>query len=340
MQYDLLIIGRGIAGAVLAEAARLRGLSSHVFDTKQPGNATMAAGGVVNPVVLRRLTSGWRADQLMPRVHSFYRNWDARRGRQYWHEAPVVKIFSHEKEAALWRTMGGKEVAPWLSHSPQPEVDAGPFRAPFGHGTVTNAGWLDLPAALQAQRAELEAEGRFTEALVTAGHIREEGSGISVMGMRGRWLVHCTGPFPAMQGLSLVKGETITVRIPGLRLTRIVYGGTGLVPAGEGLFKAGSTFKWTDVWEGPTAQAREWLLGRLMEMLTVPVQVVASEAGVRPAALDRAPILGRTGQRQAVFNGMGARGVMQAPWCADHLLDHLFHERGLDPAVDVARFGR
>ncbi len=340
MQYDLLIIGRGVAGAVLAEAARLRGLSVHVFDARQPGNATMAAGGVVNPVVLRRLTPGWRAGQLMPAVHRFYRAWDARSGKQHWHEAPVVKLFSDAKEAAMWRTGGHAEVAPWLSLMPQHEVDAGPFRAPFGHGTVTQAGWLDLPGLLQGQRAELEAEGRFTEALVGAGNIHEEGAGVSVMGVQGRWLVHCTGPFAAMPGLSLVKGETLTVRIPGLRLSRIVHGGTGIVPAGDGLFKVGSTFKWTDVWAGPSEQAREWLLARLAEMLTVPAEFVAAHAGVRPAALDRAPILGRIGPHQAVINGLGARGVMQAPWCAEHLLDHLFQGRPLDPAVDIARFGR
>jgi glycine/D-amino acid oxidase-like deaminating enzyme len=60
-------------------------------------------------------------------------------------------------------------------------------------------------------------------------------------------------------------------------------------------------------------------------------------SGVRPASRDRRPILGITGPRQAVFNGLGSRGVLLAPWSAAHLADHLFAGAALDPEVDLDR---
>lgn len=339
MIHDVLILGRGIAGAVLAEACRLRGLSVHVFDRKQPGNATMAAGGAVNPVVFRRNTLCWGAPFLMPVVHVFYAEWDRRSGIDAWHEAPVVKLFADAKEAERWkRAMGNEGLLPFIAERPEQEIDEGPFRAVHGHGTVINAGWLDIPRLLEAQRREMLADGTLSERLVGNGEIHQDADGIRIDETKGRWLIDCTGAFSSMAGLVPVKGETLTVRIPGLELSRIVYGGTGLVPAGGDLFHVGSTFKWTDIWEGPTEEARDWMLARLGEMLKLPLEPVEAHAGVRPAARDRRPILGITGPRTAVLNGLGARGVMQAPWCAEQLLDHLFEGKPLDVEVDVARF--
>ena len=56
MNVDVLILGRGIAGAVLAEVLRQRGLRVHVFDRKRAGNASMVAAGVVNPLVFYKFS--------------------------------------------------------------------------------------------------------------------------------------------------------------------------------------------------------------------------------------------------------------------------------------------
>ncbi|MCC6841348.1 MAG: FAD-dependent oxidoreductase [Flavobacteriales bacterium] len=339
MQYDVLILGRGVAGATLAEACRRRGLAVHVFGHEQHGNATLAAGGAVNPVVLRRDVPCWRAAELMPLVHSFFGAWQQRLGHACWHNAPLVKIFASQAEAEQWqRAMERADTAPFIDRRKEAEIEAAPIRAPHGYGTVTQAGWLNIPLLLDAQRQELLAAGALTERLVREEEIQVGESGVRIGAVHGRWLVRCTGPFGDGRGLSLVKGETLTVRIPGLQITSMLYGGSGLLPLGQGLFRAGSTFKWTDVWEGPTPQARAWMLARLQALLEVPVEVVEARAGVRPAALDRKPILGCTSPHQAVINGLGARGVMQAPWCAEHLLDHLFEGRALDPEVEVSRF--
>jgi glycine oxidase len=67
-------------------------------------------------------------------------------------------------------------------------------------------------------------------------------------------------------------------------------------------------------------------------------EVLEQASGVRPTSRDRRPILGRTAPHEAVFNGLGSRGVLLAPWCARHLAAHLFDGAPLDPEVDAARF--
>jgi hypothetical protein len=40
---------------------------------------------------------------------------------------------------------------------------------------------------------------------------------------------------------------------------------------------------------------------------------------------------------EALFNGLGSRGVLLAPWCSQHLADHLFRGMPLDAEVAQLR---
>ncbi len=339
VRKDVLILGHGIAGAVLAESCRLRGLSVHVFDRKRDGNASMAAGGAVNPVVLRRDVPIWRAAELMLLTHTFYVRWEQHLGIQCWHPLPLVKLFPTPNEVKQWeRAMADPVTSQFITTRPEPEIETAPLRAPHGYGTVTDAAWLDLPMLLGEHRESLMRQDDLTEANVDRSQIKHEADGVRIGEVQGRWIVDCTGPFSSTPGMVPVKGETLTVRIPELHLTRMIHGSVGLLPLGDHLFRVGATFKWTDVWEGPTEEARGSLLARLQASVNAPIEVVAQHAGVRPTSQDRRPILGKTGAHSALLNGLGVRGVMLAPWCTEHLLAHLFDGHTLDPEVDRERF--
>jgi glycine/D-amino acid oxidase-like deaminating enzyme len=337
--YDLLIIGRGIAGAVLAETAMRRGFSVLIFDRKREGNASMAAAGVVNPVVLRRDVPTWRAAEMLHDARGCYTAMEERLGERFWHPMGLVKIFPTPKEKQHWeRAMSDPNTAPFIDQRPAPEVDAAPISAPNGYGTVIQAAWLDVPRMLDAQRTELLRNKQLTEIDVTASDIIPADEGVRIGDVQGHWLVRCEGPFAKLSCLTPVKGETLIVRIPGLRLTRMVHRGVFLLPLGEERYCVGSTYTWENLWEGKTEEARRDLLKRLSVLVDAPVEVLDQHAGVRPAAKDRRPIMGITAAHEAVLNGLGSRGVMLAPWCAEHLCEHLFDGKPLDTEVDLGRF--
>lgn len=331
---DVVVLGRGIAGAVLTETLRRAGHSVHVFDQKQEGNASMAAGGVVNPLVLRRDIPSWRAAEFLPVADALYTTWQKRLGVACWHHLPMVKVFPTAKEMDQWRrSMAAPESALFATQLPEPELDEGPFHAPHGYGTVRGSAWLDVPTVLAAQRAELLAEGALSEELVEEKDITAGTDGVRVGAVNARWLVRCQGPFASARGMVPVKGETLVVRIPGLLLTRMVHRGVFILPLGQDRYRVGATFQWTEVFSGPTDKARTWLLERLADLVDAPVEVLSHTAGVRPAARDRRPLLGITGPGEALFNGLGSRGVLLAPWCAEQLVAHLFIGTPLDPEV-------
>ena len=337
--HDVLIIGRGLAGAILGEALLDRGLRIHVFDLKRSGNASMAAAGVVNPLVMRRDLPSWRALELLPLARAFYERLGERLGMRVWHPMELVKLFSDEQGATQWeRAMQDPVTGQLIDRRPQPGLEHGPLDHHHGHGTVHAAGWLDLPMLLEAQRRDWSSRGLLTEADVALAEVRRGSHGVRIGACSAPLLVWCTGPFAALPGLVPVKGEGLSVVLPGLPLDRMVHRGVFALPMGGGVHKVGSTFRWDQVWDGPTAEARNWLLGKLTFLTPIEALVVDHWAGVRPASKDRRPILGRIGPHEACMNGLGARGVLLAPWCATHLAAHLLDGGSLDPEVDVARF--
>jgi glycine oxidase len=337
--HDVLILGRGIAGAVLAETLLQRGLRVHVFDHKRPGNASMAAAGVVNPVVLKRDVPSWRAEELLPVAGAFYTAMERHLDAPFWHPIELVKLFASAGDAAQWaRAQEHPVTGTFIDRRSQPGVDVAPVHAPHGHGTVHRAAWLDVPAMLEAQRKDLLARQLLSETPIEEADIVNGTGGVRIGDRSAPLLVRCTGPFARMHGLVPVKGEGLTLRLPGLPRDRMLHRGVFALPVGDDLHRVGATFTWNEVWDGPTEAARDWLLEKLRKLTPVAPDVVGQWTGVRPTSADRRPILGRIAAHEAVLNGLGSRGVLLAPWCAAHLADHLFAGQSLHPEVDVSRF--
>ena len=75
-------------------------------------------------------------------------------------------------------------------------------------------------------------------------------------------------------------------------------------------------------------------------MLKVPFEITNQQAGIRPTVNDRRPLIGLHPEHPqlAVFNGMGTKGVMLAPFFADQFANFLESATPIDKEVDIARF--
>lgn len=323
IHVDVLVVGHGLAGAAVVDECARRGLQVAVVAEARPGQASRVAAGVVNPVVLKRLVPSWRAQELLPLARSHYRGAEKRAGRSFWHDAPLEVIFASAADARQWRArQNHPELASFIDPQVNGTSDVKGIQADHGTGRVVAAAWLDVNTYLNDQQ----------QRLCTQGHWLAHSADCSA-----QWTIHCTGPFADLPGLVPVKGESIVIHLPGLDLDHMVHRGVFIVPLGRDLYRVGATFQWLDVWSGPTAEARAWLLSQTAGALNIRmrerVHVVEHHAGVRPASRDRRPLIGRISHDEAVINGLGSRGVLIAPWCAQHLLDHLLNGSPLDPAV-------
>jgi len=310
-----------------------------VFDAPLEGRASAVAAGMVNPLVFRRTLLSWRASEMLAIAGAFYRDLQLDHEASLWHPLPLIELFPTAQEAGIWQLrMKDPEMGRFLAQgtSTDPAIQAMP--QPYGHGEVKRCAWLDVRAMLAIHRKRSLASGTLEERKIEEVDIVRSSEGVEIHGRSAPLLVHCAGPFSKTAGIVPVRGEGLTVHIPGLNLGSMLHRGVFVIPIGNDLYRVGSTFAWDNVWCGATAEARRWLLQQLQRSIQQPAEVVDHWVGVRPASRDRRPVLGRIGPNEAVFNGLGSRGVLLAPWSAQHLADHLLNGAPLDLAVDPTRF--
>ncbi|MCA1759666.1 MAG: FAD-dependent oxidoreductase, partial [Bacteroidales bacterium] len=114
-----------------------------------------------------------------------------------------------------------------------------------------------------------------------------------------------------------------------------------VLPVGNQRFKIGSTYDWQDLSEQPTEMGKQSIIERFEKLVTVEYSLEQHWAGIRPAVSDRRPVLGVHPKYRNlfVFNGLGTKGVMLAPYFAKEMVNRLIIENYmLNFEVDLQRF--
>lgn len=347
-QADYFIIGQGIAGTVMALTLMKRGKTVIVIDKPERSSSSKVAAGVYNPFNFRRMMNNWKAAELIRAMKELYGAEEAYPG-EILQVRQLSKIFSSADELRLWENAclekTGLMVDPDVKENPFPGI----VDAPFGIGTVTEAGNVNTGMLMHIVSEKLRAQNALLNENFETAKLELTDSGIVYDGrISAAKAVFCEGhlvkqnPYFSFLPIRPVKGETLHVHIPGLRLTNIMNRGVYLLPQGEEFFTAGSTFENDIADENPSAKAEEEIISKLKKFILVPIRVESRFAGVRPAVQDRRPVLGKHPQypQLSVLNGFGSKGVLLAPWLAEKLIDLLEDGIALPEEVRIERFVR
>jgi glycine/D-amino acid oxidase-like deaminating enzyme len=136
------------------------------------------------------------------------------------------------------------------------------------------------------------------------------------------------------------KGEVLIIKCPGLELKQIVKSSVFLMPYQEDLFWVGATYDRDFESDTPSAEAKAFLQSKLESILKLPYEIIEQKSGIRPTTMDRRPFMGshQNDKNVYVFNGMGSRASLVAPWAAQHLFKSMYDGEMLPEEMDVARF--
>ncbi len=331
-EFDHIVVGHGLAGAALTLELRRRGRRVAVIDKGQPFTASTVAAGLMAPINGRRLTVTPDWDAFWSAAIAMYVAAEAETSAQFLHRGPVVRLFDSFDDAV--RLQSRRPAADALISCPEPLVDAGCLRNEYGGFVIPDAGRLDVPRFLQATRGQLQAEGALvvTSLLVDELQLDDVRCVVPRLGLSAPRVTFTEGfeaasnPLFEQVRFDSVKGEILTVRIPGLAEPRVVQArGLWLCPLGEERWLAGATYTRDRLDCVPTAAGRTEIEDRLREFLLLPFEVLQHAAAVRPIITGRQPVLGQHPQRPAVsfLNGLGSRGALLAPGLASMLVDSL-----------------
>ncbi len=345
MNVDYIIVGLGLAGLAFAEELERNQKSFVVFEDNSQ-NSSLVAGGVYNPVILKRFTPVWDAlDQLKIAI-PFYKSLEKKLNSQFDFPIDIYRVFTSIEEQNNWFNACDK---PFFEDYMIAEVVKNTNKyvnAPFGFGRITNTGKIDTKALLESYRGYLMGKGQLFNESFNYSLLELQNESVSYKNMNANQLVFCEGygvvknPYFKNVPLKEAKGELLTIHAPELKIDFMVKSSIFIMPLGDDYYKIGATFNWTDKTLHPTEEAKEELLSKLAKIITVPYKVVGQSAGIRPTVKDRRPILGRHSQYKqlAILNGLGTRGVMLAPKLAKQIYGHLEENQSLDAVIDISRF--
>ena len=347
METDFIIVGQGLAGTLLAFELLRQNKRVVVFDDPNRPRASEVAAGLINPVVFRRMTKSWLVDDAFPRMENTYRQLEQLLQDRFYFPQPMLKILSAEG-IELWKQKAlTNELEAYLIPDPQITNRINGIEGPFSMGCVTQSGRLDIQKLLLSFSSFLEQQNRVRKEEFDCSKLVLGPEEVGYRGVTASKVIFCEGPAasanPFFKNLKFKhsKGEILELEIPELRLHETVSSEVFVMPVENGQYKVGATYSWDELnWEA-TATAREELLEKLRHITSSQVKVLNQKAGIRPTMHDRKPVIGLLPDRPqiGIFNGLGPKGVLLAPYFAHQFTNFLTGVSGyIHPEVTIQRY--
>jgi glycine oxidase len=327
MRPDILIVGQGLAGTLLAWELERVGIQFTIADGGHATAASAVAAGIINPITGRRLVQSWRYEALFPIARESYRTIEATLGVTIWREMRLRRTFADERERTLGAdTQRREDLAEYIE-----SADADGW-------WVRGAARVDLANLLRATRARWEADGKLRGQRIEIE--REIERYALVIDCRGREAALTTAYDPVPWEFS--KGEILELSVDVLEEDVVLNRRMWVMPTGPWTALAGATHQpgLTDVL--PSAAARIKIEEAAREILGEdrPFSITGHRVGIRVNLPDKRPVAGRLprNSRIGVLNGLGAKGALWAPMIARQWAEHLKSGQRFDPEIDVRRF--
>ncbi|WP_228236171.1 NAD(P)/FAD-dependent oxidoreductase [Allomuricauda sp. M10] len=342
---DYIVVGLGLAGISFCEVLEKEGKSFKVIaDSSQ--QASQVAGGLYNPVILKRFTMAWKANEQLEQAKPFYAGLEQKLGVKLDYPLRVLRKFASIEEQNIWFEAADR---PGLDHflstdlvqNQNPSIEAA-----FGFGEVNHTGRIDTAALVNAYGSYLKEKGILDRNSFEYNSLVHYNDYVEYQGAKAKKIVFACGygltrdPNFGYLPLNGTKGELLIISAPDFKEDNVIKSSVFTIPMGGDKYLVGATYKWQDKTNIPTEESKNELLEKLATFLKCDFEILNHVAGIRPTVADRRPLVGRHPEHQNLYvlNGFGSRGVLIAPYASRQLFDHIENGTTLDPDIDIKRF--
>ncbi len=344
MQIDYLVIGQGLAGSLLAWELMQRDKKVIIIDNGKE-NASLMAAGLINPVTGMRLVKSANVDLLLPAAMDYYQKLAVYFQQAFYVEKQLLRVLANEKELAIYKKRQQQiEYQDYLSKNISSQHS---LSSPYGLIKQTKTGYLRSRPLLTALKNYFVSRQSYIKAEIDYREINCLQQ-LHWRNLHPQCIVFCEGhhasnnPWFSYLPFQPVKGEIITASSHHEIPQNIINYGHWFIPLGSRQFRTGATFDRERLDTRTTITAKKTLFDALKKaMPTLSIDaVISQQAGIRPTTLDKQPFLGRHPIKPelVIFNGFGAKGSLQIPWCCQSLADHLIHNKAIPETCSIMRY--
>jgi glycine/D-amino acid oxidase-like deaminating enzyme len=339
---DYIIVGDGYAAFFFAHQLITNNKSFVLFSANKKG-ASQVSAGIVNPLVLKKFTTFWLASEQIDFLTKTMAEIENYAGENYLIKDKIRRIFHDEIERNLWTMKTGTEE---LNAFLNPDFETlGTIKNPFGTGEVNHSARINVNGFFSGISSYLESHDLVIKEKFDYSKIKNS----NYENINFENIVFCEGmgvrenPFFTDIQVIANKGHHLKVKLSEkMNHQYTLKKKHFLFPLEDDLYYYGGTYD-------PNERENEidnFKTEELKEGLSVfyphQFEVVEVNYGFRPTVKDRRPILGNLPdyQNYYIFNGLGARGILNGCYFSKELYEHIENGKELMKEVDLKRFNR
>jgi glycine oxidase len=338
----ILIVGAGLSGVCVAIQLLRKGVDVTLVDNGKNASSLIAAG-IMNPLVFRRMTKGWRIDDFVPSLIEFYSSVEQDTNSSFFQTLPIRRLFSTEHERELWiKKQHNEDFTQYMTPLEDSDDNYDQCINQFGSGRIKNAFTVTPDVFLNASKELIAQKGTVLKEAFDYSKLIET----NYKGATYDDIVFCEGylgmnnPWFSFLPINPTKGEILTVRSEKLPENESLNRKCFNLPMGEKQFKIGSTIDWNNTSLDATEEGKKEILQNLSYIIDEEVEVLSHQVGIRPGSKDRRPFIGTHPEHANyhVFNGLGSKGYMLCPALSQEFSDWILDGKPLDPEVCIERY--
>jgi len=336
---DVLIVGGGLAGSLLAWQLSQKKIKTHVVFDPDIAAASHVAAGLINPVTGQRLVLQDNAKNLLDTCKSFYQSLETFFSTPFYFEKTMLRSLRSEREETAWKKrQNNPDYVNYLKASDEPQSI-----------WQQHTAYLDTRGLLACLHDYFKQQAMLSHATMQYDAICMMPTHIQWQNIQAQRIVFCEGwrgqHNPWFQDLPFqpAKGEILDLQTTSRLPEYIINCGQWLLATHDGRLRLGASYDCRHpLTESISLEAKKTLLTALekMPIKLENMKVIQQEVGIRPNTLDKKPFLGFHSKHHVLgmFNGFGSKGSMLIPYYAKVFIEHIQQQKILPKDVDIQRF--
>ena len=336
---DYIIVGDGYAALFFAHQLIKNNKSFYLFSEGKK-SASFVSAGIINPAVLKRFTTFWLAQEQIDSLKKTLSEIEGYTHKNYLIEKPILRVFHDEKEKELWLKKSSE-----ISFLSNDFIKINSIKNPFGCGKVNHSARLNVRDFFTDLINFLEQNSHLIKEKFDYNLVKTENS--TYKNIQFKNIIFAEGmavkenPYFSEIPVEANKGHHLEVKISEkieddftIKKKHFIF------PLNENTYYYGGTYDREQTHHKIDDSAVEKLTNALAEFYPNDFEVTQVKFGFRPTVKDRRPIVGNHPEFKNlyVFNGLGARGILNGNYFSINLYNHLENGEEIHPEVDVKRF--
>lgn len=342
--YDVIIIGQGLAGSLLAWELIQAGQHILVIDNHHIGSSSKVAAGIVNPVTGHRINITQGYDDFLAAAHASYAQLTATFNDVFIENIPQLRLIKNQGQYDYYQK---RLQDPAYSHFIQSPLKSHPFYKAnqFGIGEIQHTYRVHAKRLLTHMQTYLHEKQALLKQKMDYQNVKLNHTGIEITldqttlnsTIKAKKLVCCEGyqaihnPWFKELPFKLAKGEILTISLDQ-KTNKMLNWGSWLLPKinnqnqpEKNLAELGASYDWQDLSLETNAQTAQKLMDSLLQKTRLSGTIIHHQAGIRPTTHERKQLIGQHPKHQHLycFNGFGSKGCLTIPHYAKKLTKHL-----------------